>query len=137
MKPNAFIGHKNQPTAKELATALGPSYKLWEDLIKDLHLPDEEWKTYPHFPKAGWSLKLKQKKRTIVYLGPSEGSFQIAIVLGDKALAAARAGKLPKRAVSLLAEAKKYPEGTAVRFEVKKAADLAGVKELAAIKLAN
>lgn len=137
MKPNAFVGHKNQPTTKELATALGPTYKLWQDLIEDLHLPDEEWKTYPHFPKAGWSLKLKQKKRTIVYLGPREGSFQVAFVLGDKALAVARTAKLPKRIVGLLAEAKKYPEGNAVQIDVTKPTDLRGVKKLAAIKMAN
>jgi len=135
MKPNAFIGHKDQPSTKELATALGASYKLWEHLIKDLHLPDEEWNSYS--VKAGWSLKLKQKKRTILHLGPREGSFQIAFILGDKALAAARASKLPKRILDLLADAKKYPEGTAVRIEITKAADLAGVKELAAIKMAN
>ena len=135
MKPNAFIGHKDQPTKKELATALGPAYQFWQDLIEDLHLPDEEWNSYS--VKAGWSLKLKQKKRTILYLSPREGSFQIAFIFGDRAMIVARASKLPKRILKLLAEAKKYPEGWAVRIEVSKAADLAGVKELAAIKMAN
>lgn len=135
MKPNAFIGQKKQPTAKDLSAALGPAYKLWSDLIADLHLPDEEWNSYS--PKAGWSLKLKQKKRTILHLGPREGSFQIAFILGERAIAAARTGKFPKHIVDALAEAKKYPEGTAVRIEVTKASDLAGVKDLAAIKMAN
>lgn len=135
MKPNAFIGHRNRPTAKELSAALGPTFKLWNDLLADLHLPDQEWNSYSI--KAGWSMKLKQKKRTILHLGPSEGSFQIAFILGDRALAAARASNLPTRIVGLLAEAQKYPEGTAVRIEVTKATDLAGVKELAAIKMAN
>ena len=135
MKPNAFIGQKKQPTAKELSAALGPVYKSWSDLIENLQLPDKEWNSYS--PKYGWSLKLKLKKRTILHLGPREGSFQIAFILGERALTAARASKFPKHILDALAEAKKYPEGTAVRIEVAKAADLAGVKELAAIKMAN
>ena len=135
MKPNAFIGHKKQPSGKELSVALGPTYRLWSDLIAELHLPDEEWNSYSL--KYGWSLKLKQKKRTILHLGPREGSFQIAFILGERALAAARSSKFPRHILDALAEAKKYPEGTAVRIEVTKASDLAGVKELAAIKMAN
>ena len=134
MKPNAFIGKKDPPTDKELASVLGPSKQLWEKLISDLRL-DPEWSSYS--PKAGWSLKLKQKKRTILYLGPCEGSFRAAFVLGDKAITAVKATQLPKRVLKIITEAKKYPEGTAVRFEEVKADDLNAIQKLAAIKAAN
>ena len=124
MKPNAFVGKKSQPSRQEVAAALGSSNELWEKLIADLHL-DPEWNSYS--PKAGWSLKLKQKKRTILYLGPCEGSFRAAFVLGDKAIAAAKSSELPKRVLKMVAEAKKYPEGWAVRFEEVAAEDLESI----------
>ena len=134
MKPNAFIGKKDQPTEKEVASALGSSKQLWQKLISELRL-EPEWNSYSI--KAGWSLKMKQKKRTILYLGPCEGSFRAAFVLGDKAIAAAKAIALPKRVLKMIAEAKKYPEGTAVRFEDVKADDLDAIEKLAEIKAAN
>lgn len=134
MKPNAFIGKTKQPTRQELALALGPAHQLWEKLISDLEL-DQEWNSYS--VKAGWSLKLKLKTRTILYLGPCDSCFRASFVLGDKALVAAQTSGLPKRILDLLSEAKKYPEGTAVRFENVKAGDVAAIMKLAAIKLAN
>lgn len=137
--PNAFIGKKEQPTAEEVSAALGPSVEAWAELITWLQteqgLDGEEWKSSS--PKYGWSLLLKRKKRTIVYLGPCDGCFRVAFVLGDRAVKAAREAGLSKPILKLLDEAPRYAEGTGVRLIVKKPADLAGVKKLASIKLAN
>ena len=94
-----------------------------------------EWNCYS--PKAGWSLRVKRKARTIVWLGPREGSFIAAFILGDKAMQAARASKLPKRIVKVIDEASKYPEGTGFRVPMKTPKDIPVVKALAAIKIAN
>jgi len=92
MLPNAFAGQANPPTKKDLASVLGRADLLWQDLVtdlqRDLKLDAAEWNTYS--VKAGWSLRLKLKKRNIVYLGPRAGCFLASFILGDKALAAAR-----------------------------------------------
>ena len=80
---------------------------------------------------------MKRKERTLVWLGPREGSFIAAFILGDKAMRAVRAGKLPQRIVKIMNEAPKYPEGTGIRIPVKTPKDLAAVKKLAAIKIEN
>jgi hypothetical protein len=80
---------------------------------------------------------MKLKKRTIVYLGPCDGCFRVAFVLGDRAVAAARKSDLSKSALKLLDEAPRYAEGTGVRLMVKASEDLADVRRLAIIKLAN
>lgn len=134
MKPNAFVGKKTKPTARDLTEALGSAYLLWQKLIHELGLTPE-WNSYS--PKAGWSLKLKQKTRTILYLSPSHDGFRAAFVLGDKAIAAARTSDLPKSVLKTIAKATKYPEGTAVRLEDVNSADVDVIKKLAAIKLAN
>ena len=87
--------------------------------------------------KAGWALRLKLKKRTIVYLGPREGCFRASFILGDKAVAAARSSDLSKATLKLLEKAPRYAEGTGVRLLVKSSRGLAAVKKLAVIKLAN
>ena len=139
MSPNAFIGKAEQPTDEDLNAALGPAKATWDQLLDDLAREHganvREWNSYSL--KAGWSLRVKRKARTIVWLGPREGSFIAAFILGDQAMQAARAGKLPQRIVKILNEAPKYPEGTGVRITLKTPKDLAAVMALAAIKLAN
>ena len=87
--------------------------------------------------KYGWSFRLQLKKRNIVYLGPRSGSFMASLVLGDKAIAAARKSNLPAYVLKMIAEAKRYGEGTPVRIEVSKPEDLGPVKILARIKVEN
>ena len=135
MSPNAFIGRTKPPTDEELSTELGAARALWDELLTELALPIQEWNSYS--PKAGWSLKLKLKKRTIVYLAPCHGSFRVAFVLGDKAMEAARQLKLPKAVMKVIDEAPRYPEGSGVRLEIAARKDLAAVKKLAEVKLAN
>jgi len=139
MLPNAFIGKPHPPTDAELADALGPARKLWDRLLARLagqyQLTVREWNSYS--PKAGWSLRLKRKSRNILYLGPCQGAFRVAFVLGDKALAAARRSNLPPNVIKIINEAKRYAEGTAIRFETIKAEDLESVVKLAGIKLTH
>ncbi|MFZ0828662.1 MAG: DUF3788 domain-containing protein [Verrucomicrobiia bacterium] len=139
MSPNAFIGKAEQPTDEELTAALGPARVPWDQLLAELAREFganvHEWNSYS--PKAGWSLRVKRKTRTIVWLGPRAGSFIAAFILGDQAMRAARVGKLPQRIVKAMREAPKYPEGTGVRIAMKTAKDISGIRMLAAIKIAN
>jgi hypothetical protein len=139
MATNAFVGELKQPTDTQLAVTLGPGKKLWDrlvaELVRELNLDGQEWTSYS--AKAGWSLRLKRKKRNILYLAPLHKSFRVALVLGDKAVAAALKSGLPKPILKLIAEAKRYPEGTAIRMQITRQQDLKIVKALAAIKLQN
>jgi len=138
--PNAFIGKPEMPTDDDLAAELGRSAKaLWDRLLADLadrhNIVTVEWHSYSR--KAGWSLRLKLDKRTILYLSPCHGCFRASFALGGKAVDAARASRLPRRVIQTIASAKRYAEGTGVRIDVNGPADVATVQKLAAIKLAN
>jgi len=136
--PNAFIGKNTQPTAEEVIAVLGPTAAVWKELIDWLaeqNVVDQEWKSYS--PKACWSVRLKVKKRNIIYLSPCSGCFRVAFIFGDKAVAAARQADLSKSTLKLLNEALRYPEGTGLRPTVKSPKDLAAIRKLALIKLAN
>ena len=136
--PNAFIGKTTLPTAEEVTAALGSSAEIWKQLVDWLAeqgIANPEWKSYS--PKAGWSVRLKVKKRNIIYLSPCSGCFRVAFIFGDKAVAAARQADLSKSTLKLLNEALRYPEGTGLRLTVKSSKDLAAIRKLALIKLAN
>jgi len=139
MLPNAFINQTEKPTDDELSAALGPGRALWDQLLAELagelDVAIQEWNSYS--PKAGWSLRLKREKRTILYLSPCRGSFRAAFAMGDKAVEAARRSRLPKRVIQIIDAAKRYAEGTGVRIDVKRPPDIAVVKKLAALKLEN
>jgi hypothetical protein len=136
--PNAFIGRKTKPANAEVATKLGPAAIAWQELIDWLTkqgIACREWKSIS--PKYGWALRPALKARTILYLGPCDGCFRVSFVLGDKAVAAARASDLPKSLLKEIAEARRYAEGTGVRLIVNKPEDLTSIRKLVEIKLKN
>jgi hypothetical protein len=136
---NAFAGQAEQPTQKAVESALGNSWVLWKQLVaerkQEQNLDGEEWNSSGL--KYGWSFRLQLKKRNILYLGPRSGSFMASFVLADKAIAVARKSNLPAYVLKMIAEAKRYGEGTPVRIEVSKPEDLVPVKTLAKIKVEN
>jgi len=136
---NAFAGKTKAPTDDELGTALGASRVLWDQLLATLgdklKLTRREWSTSS--PKLGWSLRIKDGDRIIVYLAPMQGCFRASFALGGKAVEAALAAGLPASAVAIIRSAKKYAEGTAVRIEVKQAQDIEIVSKLALAKRDN
>jgi hypothetical protein len=137
--PNAFIGSKEKPTQKELTEALGGSAAIWDQILTriatELGIHDQEWSSYS--PKHGWFMKLKLKKRTILYLGPCADCFRASFILGGRAVAAAHESTLSVSVLKALDEAPRYPEGTGLRLTVKTAREVPAILKLARIKIEN
>jgi hypothetical protein len=127
---NAFIGKPSAPSEEDLSAALGRVRPLWDRLRAAVAL-DGEWHSYSK--KAGWSMRLKSRDRNIVYLIPGAAAFDVSFALGDRAVAAARDAGL----AALVDGAKRYAEGTAVRFPIATARDVAAAKKLVEIKLSH
>ena len=131
-----FDDKTQPPDNNALAKSLGAAKTLWDEFIRHVaaeYAPVEEaWGFY-----KSWSLRLKRKKRTIVYLLPRDGHFQCAFVYGGKATEAARNAKLPKAVLKAIDEAPVYAEGRGFRLDVRTAKDLGTMRTLAAIKMAN
>ncbi len=136
---NAFIDQITQPTPSQIAAALSDCAVPWHQLIDWLvtaqGIDEQEWKSLA--PKYGWSLRMKFKKRTVVYLGPCKHCFRASFVLGAKAVTAAQQAALPKNVLTAIDEAQHYTEGTGVQLIVHRASDLAAIRKLVEIKLAN
>jgi hypothetical protein len=136
---NAFIGHTARPSPLEVATALGPSAATWTqfiDWLADVHnVLVHEWKS--DSLRYGWSLRLKKKDRTIVYLAPCQGCFRVSFVLGSHAMEIVHQTNFPPNVAQAIAEAPHYAEGTGIRLIVHRPSDLLPIRTLAEIKLAN
>jgi hypothetical protein len=136
---SALDDRSKTPASRELAEAHGRSSSLWDTLTADLHAQydplTEKWSFSG--AKYGWSLGLKHKRRTVLYLIPQCGHFLAAFVLGGKAIAAAHRSDLPAAVVKAIDGARQYPEGRGVRLDVRTKKDLVAVEQLAAIKMAN
>jgi len=136
---SAFDDKALEPTNADVAEVLADSAHLWTDL-KDLMASKfdplaEDW-TFSG-KKRGWSLRLKHKKRAVLYMTPSTGFFYVGFALGEKAAAAAQSSKLPQSVLEIIDSSQKYAEGRAVRFEMRSAEDLDTVASIAAIKMAS
>jgi len=135
---NAFIGKASKPSEKEVTAALGSSAPAWSELIHwaaEQGATTQEWKS--DGAKYGWALCLKRKDRNIVYLAPCSGCFRVALVLGNKAMDAVHQTTFSAAITQAIAESPHYPEGTGIRLVIQKQRDLAPVRTLATIKLAN
>ena len=137
---NAFVGSTMQPSDNEVRNALGPSAKIWKELVDWMAekegVSEQEWKGIA-VKKYGWSMRLKQKGRNIVYLSPGKDCFMVSFVLSDRALKAAKSEHLPKAVHDALAQAPHYPEGNGLRLLIHRASDLAAIRKIAAITVAN
>jgi hypothetical protein len=135
---SAFGDKTAPPTPAELRRALGSAASAWSGLVTHIHATYgpvvEQW----HFASArfGWSFRIGKPGRVILYLIPQTGRFLVGIVLGDRAVAAARSARLPARVLDLIAAAPRYAEGTGLRLPVSRASELASIRKLAALKMA-
>lgn len=134
-----FEDKEHQPEDSDLVEALAETQRYWDDLkstmARNFQPLSVEWGFSGK--KWGWSLRLKQKARTILYMTPRAGDFVVGFALGQKAVDAAHATDLPPSVLELIDAAPKYAEGRGVRLEVRTEEDLRSVVQLADVKMTN
>jgi hypothetical protein len=139
MALSAFADKAHSPREEELAQTLGKKYTLWNDLKDRISTRfaslSVEWGYASK--NTGWGLRLKQEKRTVLYMTPCEAYFLASFALGEKAVQAAHAAQLPAEVLAVIDSAPKYAEGRGVRFEVRTAKDVRNIEKVAMIKMAN
>ena len=134
-----FPDKSHLPTGADLKSVLGRSKIHWDKLTAFAAeaAPGEqpEWKYYSK--KGGWTFVVKGKRRNLVYMCPLAKCFSANFAFGEKAVKATAASDLPVDVIKMVRNAQKYPEGRAVRYEVRTAADVKVVKKLIRIKIDN
>ena len=135
----AIFDPSHSPERDALTTYLRDAAPLWDAVVRSVRKRSPQLVEAWHFagPRIGWSLRLVEKARILVYLTPEEGRFRVGLVLGSKAVAAARASGLSASAASVVDAAPRYAEGHGVQFHVASREDMAPVEELLDIKVSG
>ena len=134
-----FLDKEKKPSEQWLANALKASHHAWKtiyDFVLDQY-PNAicEW----NFPgkKYGWSYRMKDERRAIIYFIPQESQFQVAFVFGAKALNEIMKSDIQSGIKTQLSQARKYAEGTGIRIDVINLDSLEDIKKLIMIKLSS
>lgn len=137
METSIFPDKFKQPDDAMLYAALGDMTVVWQN-IRDFVFqvyPNalEEW----NFPgqKYGWSFRIKDKKRAIIYFLPRDGYFLVAFVYGEKATKDAIGSNISFDIKSIIESARVYVEGRGFSIEVKNDKNLDDIKKLVDFKL--
>jgi hypothetical protein len=136
---SVFTDKASKPTKDDLKKALGGTFEFWkklEEYTKKCN-PDfyEEWKYSSE--KYGWSFRISDKKRVLIYLLPRDGFFKVAFVFGQKATNEIIKSDISEKIISEIKSAKVYAEGRGIRIEVKDKSSVDDIKKLITIKTAN
>ena len=139
MALSVFGEKAKAPSDDDLRAMLGRAYPSWSKLIASVReciSPIAEVWTFTT-AGAGWGLRLRHKDRVILYMTPQERHFLVSFALGEKAVAAAQAIRLPRAIRDAIAAAPRYAEGRGVRMAVKSIRQISGLVALAQIKWQN
>jgi len=136
---SVFMDKAVLPTKKEVKINIDPSYPLWEEIenyvLKEYPNGLAEW-NYPG-KKYGWSYRIKDKRRAIIYFLPRQGYFKVAFVFGQKAYDAIMLTNIAEEIKVELQGARKYAEGRGVGIDIYKDKSLKDIFQLIDIKMAH
>lgn len=138
MDKSVFTDKLVMPDDTSLRDVLGDTYELWQEIkaeVKGRMAGVEEQWSYGG-DKFGWSFRLKDKKRAIIYLLPRAGFFKVSMVFGQKAYEQITASDVPDFIKEELAAARVYAEGRGIRMIVDAGLKDA-IKVLIGIKMSN
>lgn len=134
-----FTDKTKEPNEAELKNALGDAFILWEQLVaftkSSYPKAIEEWK-YSGV-KYGWSFRVCDQKRVIIYLLPREQFFKIAFIFGQKATDKVLESNVSQAIKDELQAAKVYAEGRGIRIDVKDDSNMKDFLTLISIKISS
>jgi hypothetical protein len=137
MDTSIFTKKEAIPTTADLTGALGETFDVWQSLVDYVHqlYPNsvDEWNC-THY---GWSFRMKDKKRVLIYLLPRDKFFKAAFVFGQKATDIILQSPVAEAIKKELGSARVYAEGRGIRIDIQDNSILNDIKKLIEIKLAN
>ena len=134
-----FNDKLKSPVNAELKRILGKTFPIWNALIEYTKNAKKDAEAVWNFsgPKYGWSLRIKEKKRIIIYLLPREGYFKTSFVFGEKATNVALNSEISDKIKNQISTSKVFAEGRGFRLDINNAGIIKDIKRLIDIKLAN
>jgi hypothetical protein len=138
MALSIFEDKTMQPTPEMIEQALSERYSDWQNII-DFVLKHHKGavEVWNYGKSFGWSLRIKDSKRVIVYMTPGDKNFLVSMVFGKKATEEAFASNISSKIISIIDSAKVFAEGRGFRIEIDSPELLPDIIKLIEIKLRN
>lgn len=134
-----FTDKNKKPTSKDLENGLKKTFPIWNGIVDFTKKNDPgatgEWNFSGE--KFGWSYRIKDKKRVLIYLLPRDKFFKAAFVFGQKATDRIMESDISESIKKELKLAKPYAEGRGIRIEIKDSSLVADIQKLVQIKISN
>jgi hypothetical protein len=134
-----FTDKAKTPTSQDLEIALGATSNIWQHFSdftkKQSPSAIEEWKFSSE--KFGWSFRLKDKKRVLIYLLPRDQYFKVAFVFGEQATTAILESTIAAHIKNDIKLSRKYAEGRGIRIDITDQKLVSDIEKLIAIKVAH
>jgi hypothetical protein len=139
MALSVFDDKSRKPAKTDLSEALGTTLVLWDDLQARIaaRFPSTSPVWAFSGKSTGWGMRLVCQDRIILYMTPRRGFFLVSFVLGERAVKAAQGSNLPAAVLAAIDSAKRYAEGTGVRFEIRDRPDVQSMETIAVLKMAR
>lgn len=136
---SSFTNKTKEPTETELKLVLGTTYTYWKKLRDFTIQSFPEGRAAWHYSgdNYGWSFRISDKKRVLVYLLPRDAFFKVALVFGKKASDEILSSKISDAIKNELKAAKVYAEGRGIRLDITNKSMLTDITRLIQIKIAN
>jgi hypothetical protein len=132
-----FADKNITPDPESLKASLGSTYHLWQQICDSVMTAYPEGLEQWSWSKHGWSFRIRDKRRAIIYLLPRNGFFKAAFVFGNKATDLIMGSSISGLIKEELAAARAYAEGRGIRIDVIDNSVINDIGELIKIKLNN
>ena len=110
----SIFGEKTiAPNKEALSAALKENQVLWDKTL-EISGGKGEWKFYGK--AAGWTFQVRKGKRTLFYMMPKDGWFQLTFVYGERAVEAAKSANLPERVLKICCRQKPTLKGVQLLY---------------------
>jgi len=137
MDISIFTDKLDVPNDVALRLELDNTYSIWKHIEKYVFEKQKNLSTEWSFPspRYGWSYRIKDRKRVVVYLLPRKGFFMAAFNFGPKAYDEILKSDVADAIKMALSEANVYAEGRGIRIEVKNKENVHDILKLIDIKM--
>jgi len=136
MAKSLYLDKGILPDELMLAVALGENKLYWDEILRHISevytVVSSEWK---HYGIAwGWSFVIKSKSKTLCYLIPADGHFNVAIIFNEKGRAIAAESELSEQVKQAVEASKDNPKNIPYDYPVMGKDDVEIAKRLIMIR---
>jgi hypothetical protein len=121
MSERPFLEPGGPPEPDELTAALGDASPSWSSLVRASSGFGSQWS---FTGRGGWMLKVFDRKKALLYLVPLREAFRVSLTIREAERTAFLDDESLAQLHDQMRDAKRFPEGYALYFEVTGAIDI-------------